>query len=89
LIKLKNLEWLQGTLMIDCISDFGFKLCCVDWFSNVQSSLRSIIPEYSETMHKLTGNQGLILCADCLVKSVEITLYDTTNPKNTRRFKHD
>lgn len=68
---LKNLEWMQGTLMIDCVYDFGFKLCCVDWFSNVNSSLRSIMPEYTDTMEKLTGNRGLILCADCVIEKLE------------------
>ena len=62
---------MQGTLMMDCIYEFGFKLCCIDWYSNVDSSLRSTIPEYSETMSKLTGNRGLYLCADCLIDRLE------------------
>lgn len=69
--QLQRLEWMQGTLMIDCIYDFGFKLCCVDWFSNVDSIVRSTIPEYSDTMQKLAGNRGLILCADCVIDKVE------------------
>jgi len=69
--QLKNLEWMQGTLMIKSIYEFGFKLCCVDWFSNVDSSLRSTIPEYASTMNILTGNRGLILCADCVVEKIE------------------
>ncbi len=69
--QLKNLTYMQGTLIIKAIHEFGFKLCCVDWFSNVESSLRSTIPEYSSTMHKLTGNRGLILCADCVVEKLQ------------------
>lgn len=62
---------MQGTLEIDCVYKFGFKLCCVDWFSNVDSTLRSTVPEYSDTMQKLTGNRGLILCADCVIDKLE------------------
>lgn len=69
--QLKNLKWMQGTLIIDSVYEFGFKLCCVDWFSNVDSSLRSTNPEYSDTMQRLTGNRGLILCADCVVEKME------------------
>lgn len=71
MIQLKNLEWMQGTLLVECIYEFGFKLCCIDWFSNVNSSLRSTIPEYSDTMSELTGNRGLILCTDCLIDRLE------------------
>lgn len=66
--KLKNLTWMQGNIDVSAVKEFGFKLCCVDFFWNVQSSIRSTIPEYSETMDKLTDNQGLILCPKCLVK---------------------
>ena len=68
--QLKNLTWMQGNIDVSAIHDFGFKLCCVDWFWNVQSSIRSTIPEYSTTMSKLTDNQGLILCPDCLQKTL-------------------
>ena len=61
---------MQGDIDVNAVSKFGFKLCCVDWFWNVQSSLRSIIPEYSSTMKTLTNNQGLILCPDCLIKKL-------------------
>ena len=68
--QLKNLTWMQGNIDVSAIHDFGFKLCCVDWWWNVDSSLRSTIPEYASTMHILTGNRGLILCADCVIKTV-------------------
>lgn len=68
--QLKNLTWMQGNIDVSAIHEFGFKLCCVDWWWNVDSSLRSTIPEYASTMHILTGNQGLILCADCVIKTV-------------------
>jgi len=69
--KLKNLTWMQGNIDVSTIHEFGFKLCCVDWFWNVDSSLRSIIPEYSDTMFELIGNRGLILCADCVIDKLE------------------
>ena len=65
--KLKNLTYMQGNIDVSVIKKFGFKLCCVDWFWNVQSSIRSSIPEYSSTMPKLTNNQGLIICPDCVI----------------------
>lgn len=68
---LKNLKWMQGNIDVSAISEFGFKLCCVDWFWNVDSSLRATIPEYSDTMSELTGNRGLILCADCVIDRME------------------
>jgi len=69
--QLKNLTWMQGNIDVSAIHEFGFKLCCVDWFWNVDSSLRSKIPEYSETMSNLTGNRGLILCTDCVIDRLE------------------
>ena len=70
--QLKNLTWMQGNIDVLAIHKFGFKLCCVDFFWNVESSLRASIPEYSSTMHILTGNQGLILCPDCLIERLAI-----------------
>lgn len=68
--QLKNLTWMQGNIDLSAINEFGFKLCCVDWWWNVDSSLRSTIPEYSSKMHILTDNRGLILCADCLQETI-------------------
>ena len=68
--QLKNLTWMQGNIDVSAIHEFGFKLCCVDWWWNVDSSLRSTIPEYSSTMHMLTENRGLILCSDCLINTL-------------------
>jgi len=69
--QLKNLTWMQGNIDVSAIHEFGFKLCCVDWWWNVDSSLRSTIPEYSDTMNKLTDNRGLILCPDCIIDRIE------------------
>lgn len=69
--QLKNLIWMQGNIDVSAIKEFGFKLCCVDWFWNAQSSIRSTIPEYSSTMSKLTDNRGLILCPDCVIKRLK------------------
>lgn len=68
--QLKNLTWMQGDIDVSVVYEFGFKLCCVDWFWNVQSSLRSTVPEYSSTMSKLTNNQGLILCPECIISKL-------------------
>jgi len=69
--QLKNLTWMQGNIDVSAIKEFSFDLCCVDFFWNVQSAIRSTIPEYASTMHKLTGNKGLILCPDCLVSTLQ------------------
>ena len=63
--------WMQGDIDISAIYDFGFKLCCVDFYWNVESSIRSTIPEYSENMCHLSNNRGLILCPDCLIERLE------------------
>ncbi len=69
--KLKNLKYMQGDIDVSAMKEYNFRYCCVDWFWNVNSSLRSKIPEYSSCMYKLTNNSGLILCADCLIKKLE------------------
>lgn len=66
--QLKKLEWMRGYLDIESISEFGFDLCCVDFYCNVWcTSIRADIPEYSQTMTQLTDNRGLILCPDCIM----------------------
>ena len=71
-------DWKQGNLFVDCIYDFGYKLCCIDWYSNVHASLKYTVPDYSSTMKILTDNMGLILCPDCVIERLtegkEITL---------------
>mgnify|MGYP006899668626 CR=1 FL=1 len=47
---------------------FGIPICCLIWFGNVNNTLRSTLPEYNETMSKLSNNEGVILCPDCVVK---------------------
>ena len=42
-------------------------LCCIIFYESVwRLSIKNQIPEYSETMAKLTKNQGTILCPDCI-----------------------
>jgi len=50
---LKNLTWMHGNIDVSAVKKFGFKLCCVDFFWNVQSSIRSTIPEYASTIHRV------------------------------------
>jgi len=41
--------------------------CCIMFFENEWQSIRKDNKEYSQTMHKITNNQGIIICPDCLV----------------------
>lgn len=50
---------------------FGIPLCCLIWFGNVNCTLRSTLPEYNETMTGLSNNEGVILCPDCIVRSIK------------------
>lgn len=66
--QLKKLDWHRGMLSLDDCYDFGFGLCCVDFFHNVWcTSIRADIPEYAQTMSELTDNRGLVLCPNCLI----------------------
>lgn len=47
--------------------EYGFPLCCVIWFWDVDCTLRKTIPEYNSRMNELTDDRGQILCPDCLV----------------------
>ena len=70
--QLKKLDYMRGTLDIDAIIEFGFPLCCVDFYCNVWCTcIRAEIPEYAETMHSLTNNQGLILCPNHILKRLK------------------
>ena len=46
-------------------------LCCVLFYECVwYPALKKKIDEYAETMTKLTNNQGMIMCPDCLVEKL-------------------
>lgn len=48
--------------------EFGFPLCCVIWFWDVDCTIRKTIPEYNCTMNELSDSSGRILCPDCLME---------------------
>jgi len=54
------------------ITKFNISLCCQIFFANGWSGIRSDMPEYAETMSKLTNNGGIILCPDCLTSHLSI-----------------
>ena len=45
--------------------------CCILFFENEWESIRKNNKEYGQTMHKLTNNQGIILCPNCLVNKIK------------------
>ena len=46
-------------------------LCCIMFFESAWTDhIKNEIEEYSETMDKLTDNQGVILCPDCIDKKI-------------------
>lgn len=46
-------------------------LCCILFYECVwYPSIKKLIANYSVTMTKLTNNQGIILCPECIVKSI-------------------
>lgn len=63
--ELKNLKILDNTFRLYGI-EFGIPLCCLIWFYNVNTTLRSTLPEYNELMHILSKNEGVILCPKCV-----------------------
>ena len=68
--QLKKLDYMRGTLDIDAIIEFGFPLCCVDFYCNVWCTcIRAEIPEYVET--HLGDNEGRILCPNCIIKRLK------------------
>jgi len=47
-------------------------ICCIIFYETVWlPSLKNQIAEYGKAMTELTGNQGLILCPDCLTSKME------------------
>lgn len=53
-------------------------LCCITFFETDWQSIRQTNSEYGSTMDKLTNNQGIILCPNCLIKKLT---------KNSLRFE--
>jgi len=46
--------------------------CCIIFYETVWlPSLKNQIAEYGKAMTKITDNQGVILCPDCLVNKIE------------------
>lgn len=49
--------------------------CCIMFFEKEWQSIRKNNKEYGEKMHKITNNQGVILCPECLTRQItEISL---------------
>lgn len=47
-------------------------LCCILFYESAwRKSIKYQIPEYSQTMTKLTKNQGAILCPRCTIDQIE------------------
>ena len=46
-------------------------LCCIMFFETTWQSIKKNNPTYSDTMSRLTNNQGIILCPECLVKKID------------------
>ena len=44
--------------------------CCIMFFENEWGHIRKDNKEYGKTMHKLTDNQGIIMCPECLTNRV-------------------
>lgn len=49
---------------------YNISPCCILFFENEWDSIRKKNKEYGQTMHKLTNNQGIILCPDCLIDNL-------------------
>jgi hypothetical protein len=45
-------------------------LCCIMFYETAWQSIRKNNPMYGETMHKLSNNEGIIFCPECLTKNV-------------------
>ncbi len=44
--------------------------CCIMFFETEWQSIRKNNNEYGDTMDKLTNNQGVIMCPNCLVDKI-------------------
>lgn len=50
----------------------GFPLCCIFFFQDIWcGENRKFFREYCSTMHVLTNNAGLIMCPNCVVKTMK------------------
>ena len=46
-------------------------ICCLLFYECVwYPSIKSMIDDYAKTMTKLSNNQGIILCPDCILKEI-------------------
>jgi hypothetical protein len=45
-------------------------LCCIIFFETEWQSIRKMNKEYGNTMDKLTNNQGVVMCPNCLVTKI-------------------
>ena len=68
---MRNLKILDRTFTLLAHLKYGYPICCLIWFYNVDCTLRSSLPEYSETMHILTNNEGRILCPKHLITKLK------------------
>lgn len=61
-------------------SECKIKECCIMFYESAwRPSIKYGIAEYGETMHKLTNNEGVILCPDCLTKKLtDVTLHSVS-----------
>ncbi|MEX2193254.1 MAG: hypothetical protein WD717_07765 [Nitrosarchaeum sp.] len=50
---------------------YNISPCCITFFENEWQLIRKDNKEYGKTMHKLTNNQGIIMCPECLTNHIE------------------
>jgi len=50
---------------------YDIPICCVMFFENGWDSIRKENLEYGIYMHKLTHNEGIILCPDCIIENLD------------------
>lgn len=51
-------------------SQFGIKQCCLIWFYCAWSTLRADKDIYQDYRMKSFGEQGVILCPDCVISTL-------------------
>lgn len=49
---------------------YGISICCIIFFENEWKYIGKNNKEYGSIMHKLTNNEGVILCPNCVNKKV-------------------
>ncbi len=50
------------------------------FFEEEWQSIRKDNKEYGSTMHKITNNQGIILCPECLTKKITNLSLNSISP---------